>query len=1025
MHFLLRIVSGRRRISFAATLLVSVMPFAATAVAQAVSVGSAPTAATTINEPQPIDGTHDYLLVWDVDNKSAAARAGILAGDVILQFGGMKITSQDELFKIEGERYKAGDVVEVIVFRAGKQLKLQVTLTSGKENHPVMGAKIQPTSGKEFALTAAAAVEAATVAGVPDATAAESFQLPDKKAHTTAQIGTVTKGGPAARVGLIPTDVILQFGRVFPQSAEDITNLERKNHKAGDVIELTVLRHVWERYWKQVRTRVTLVADLEGSPSAGVVWKNVFVSGVGPTIVAYDFIPPIEEFFGANETQLGDIKRMREIRTDYIDMIAADWPTEAIVKKKGSDGLGCEKVPRHVEVTYANPGGYLSYARVEIPVCDKNMPYLVQALLSWEDGSWQFGSHYYNGFSKSGGLDAWGKTMITSRAGKLEYDEHGSSGYACIYAHLSPGMELRRMQGSEALTCGGEVKPINVTAFVRDFGSLEGEHTSGGFSAINPATVMAPDGSWKAFGHIAKLNEDQVKLLHSQGFRTSELGAFDASVRFDTTLESSLGPAGTYLTSGLLPAGELPPAGEVQPAPGLLAKYANAVEACPYQAGVPEGWLPWAPNCKTDTIHFDAWAVDGSYRMRFTKGQPPILQSFTPEHPGIAAEEWHAASFTNTQPPAPIGDAELWQNGALAYRGTFAGLEPEGAGQCGVDESSTVTEPCKFAGGKRVDALYLARKAQRSLDDQTAGQHKAVAEQLQANAADRARIAEEKATAARLRAEAEAETERAEKQAKSDARAAMFGAILTGVTQGLNEVSAQTQAANAAAAQANAARQQANQAAIAREAETQRQLLAAATQQRQAASNTAAQQRAALAAQQRQAAAQPAAGTTAVRRETSRPETVMAVRPVTVQSSGASEANLRMAALDGLPRVAAAGSTQSAPVYHDAFEENWQKQLAAPKTIVKEGVRGDGKTEADARQSALQRMDSKRRGTESEYASHVVYGKILSVEPPICYPVRMGPTQAEPTGAIGSWYCQISYSMEVVRATGNNGVIAK
>ncbi|MCB2311221.1 trypsin-like peptidase domain-containing protein [Clostridium tagluense] len=68
------------------------------------------------------------VYVSQIKEFSAAEKAGIAPGDIIVQFDGKKIKTVDELNKIKGT-HKAGDVVKVELVRDSKTIKVNLTLS--------------------------------------------------------------------------------------------------------------------------------------------------------------------------------------------------------------------------------------------------------------------------------------------------------------------------------------------------------------------------------------------------------------------------------------------------------------------------------------------------------------------------------------------------------------------------------------------------------------------------------------------------------------------------------------------------------------------------------------------------------------------------------------------------------------------------------------------------------------------------------------------------------------------------------
>ncbi len=73
------------------------------------------------------------VYVVETSPYSAAERAGIKTGDVIVAFDGVKVLTMDEL-NTEKEKHLAGDTVELTVIREGKELKISLTL---QEDRPL------------------------------------------------------------------------------------------------------------------------------------------------------------------------------------------------------------------------------------------------------------------------------------------------------------------------------------------------------------------------------------------------------------------------------------------------------------------------------------------------------------------------------------------------------------------------------------------------------------------------------------------------------------------------------------------------------------------------------------------------------------------------------------------------------------------------------------------------------------------------------------------------------------------------
>jgi S1-C subfamily serine protease len=80
-----------------------------------------------VNVRSVVDGSQQGAQVQNVQDGSSAATAGIRDGDVIIQVGGRKIGSADELV-VAVDEHRTGDTVPITIVRQGRQLVLDATL---------------------------------------------------------------------------------------------------------------------------------------------------------------------------------------------------------------------------------------------------------------------------------------------------------------------------------------------------------------------------------------------------------------------------------------------------------------------------------------------------------------------------------------------------------------------------------------------------------------------------------------------------------------------------------------------------------------------------------------------------------------------------------------------------------------------------------------------------------------------------------------------------------------------------------
>ncbi|WP_084613892.1 S1C family serine protease [Nakamurella lactea] len=83
-----------------------------------------------VNARSATDGTTDGAQVQNVQDGSAAAKAGIVEGDVITKVGDRAVGNADELV-VAVQEHQVGESVPVVLKRGGKNLTVTVTLTAG------------------------------------------------------------------------------------------------------------------------------------------------------------------------------------------------------------------------------------------------------------------------------------------------------------------------------------------------------------------------------------------------------------------------------------------------------------------------------------------------------------------------------------------------------------------------------------------------------------------------------------------------------------------------------------------------------------------------------------------------------------------------------------------------------------------------------------------------------------------------------------------------------------------------------
>jgi len=162
-------------------------------------------------------------LVASVTEDSPAMKAGIKAGDVIVEYDGRKVGSSDELPKLVAVT-PAGREVPVQVIRDGKTLSLQAKVAALDEPDQ----KVAGEAGEKSKLGVS----------VEPVTPAIAKQLGLKNADSGVVVRRVEDGSPAANAGIQPGDVILEVDRQAVKDVAGLKSLVTKHAKGTPMVML-------------------------------------------------------------------------------------------------------------------------------------------------------------------------------------------------------------------------------------------------------------------------------------------------------------------------------------------------------------------------------------------------------------------------------------------------------------------------------------------------------------------------------------------------------------------------------------------------------------------------------------------------------------------------------------------------------------------------------------------------------------------------------------------------------------------
>jgi serine protease Do len=155
-------------------------------------------------------------VVQSVSPDSAASKAGLEPGDVIIAFGGKPVASRDELVRMVVNT-RPGTTVPVRIVRDRQERTLNVTVDElDLEAETAVAARNRGRDGGDPAQETSSGFGITVQNVTPDI--ARRLRLGDRRG---AVVTDVEQGSPAARAGIQPGDVIVRVGRETIESAGD------------------------------------------------------------------------------------------------------------------------------------------------------------------------------------------------------------------------------------------------------------------------------------------------------------------------------------------------------------------------------------------------------------------------------------------------------------------------------------------------------------------------------------------------------------------------------------------------------------------------------------------------------------------------------------------------------------------------------------------------------------------------------------------------------------------------------------
>ena len=148
-----------------------------------------------------VEGTAEGALVQEVADGSAAEKAGIEVGDVIISVDGQSIKSASDLRNTVGLK-RSGDSVRVEVIREGKRRQLTALLSEVSSTAKIDGEDIHP--------------------GLAGAELGNHEGKADQFAGPGVLIESVEPESPAAQTGLLANDIIVSVNRIRVRNVREL-----------------------------------------------------------------------------------------------------------------------------------------------------------------------------------------------------------------------------------------------------------------------------------------------------------------------------------------------------------------------------------------------------------------------------------------------------------------------------------------------------------------------------------------------------------------------------------------------------------------------------------------------------------------------------------------------------------------------------------------------------------------------------------------------------------------------------------
>lgn len=168
-------------------------------------------------------------LVATVVKNSPAAKAGLRAGDVILEFNGREVSQMRRLPRIVADT-GVGKTVDVTLWRNNEKLSVRVTVGELEPSEEQVAAATEGPKKDESGSEKAIDALGMTLSVITD-TLRQKFELGEETKGLV--VTAIAEGGPASEKAISPGDVVVEVSQEDVTGPDQVDELVNSADKAG------------------------------------------------------------------------------------------------------------------------------------------------------------------------------------------------------------------------------------------------------------------------------------------------------------------------------------------------------------------------------------------------------------------------------------------------------------------------------------------------------------------------------------------------------------------------------------------------------------------------------------------------------------------------------------------------------------------------------------------------------------------------------------------------------------------------